>query len=55
MPTEKKTHDEQTISPEESDKLDDDLLAMDILYRTRCVAPTPGNNVTVTEVEEKEE
>ncbi len=55
MTTEKQTHNEQTPQPEEYDQLDDALLAMDILCRTRCVAPTPGNNVTVTEIEENDE
>lgn len=42
------------ISQEEMDKLDDDLLEIEILYKTRCVN-APAGNVIVREIEKKDE
>ena len=40
------------LSPEELQKLDSDLLEMEILYKSRCVKMPPFSNVTVREIDE---
>lgn len=40
------------LSPEELQKLDADLLEMEILFKSRCVKMPPYSNVTVREIEE---
>lgn len=42
------------LTEQESDKLDADLLAIDLLYRSRCVQAPKGSNVVVREIEKKE-
>ncbi len=43
------------ISEAELEKLDDDLLEIDILYKTRCMQVPFGSNVTVREIADKKE
>ncbi len=38
------------ISEEDLDKLDADLLQVEILYKSRCVQAPTGKNVTVREI-----
>ncbi|MBV5306274.1 MAG: hypothetical protein J0652_06240 [Desulfobulbaceae bacterium] len=45
--------DEKDISPEELEKMDADLLAIDFLIRSRGVRMPGNSNVTVREIEEK--
>lgn len=40
------------LSPEELQKLDADLLEMEILFKSRCVKMPPYSNVTVREIKE---
>ncbi len=47
------TNDEEDISPEELEKMDADLLAIDFLCKSRCVRMPLHSNVTVREIEEK--
>lgn len=42
------------LTEQESDKLDADLLAVELLYRSRCVQAPKGSNVVVREIEKKE-
>ena len=53
-PEEKTEQQDETLSREESDKLDADLHGIDMLYRSRCVQTPAGANVTVREIEPKE-
>jgi hypothetical protein len=45
--------DEKDISPEELEKMDADLLAIDFLIKSRGVRMPGNSNVTVREIEEK--
>lgn len=49
-------HDTQNdeLTEQESDKLDADLLAIDLLYKSRCVQAPTGRNVVVREIEKEE-
>lgn len=51
MTNKKEQIDEEPISQEESDKLDADLLGIDMLYRSRCVQAPAGSNVKIREVD----
>jgi hypothetical protein len=50
---EENADDEKDISPEELEKMDADLLAIDFLIRSRGVRMPGNSNVTVREIEEK--
>lgn len=41
-------------SPEEREDLDQALVQMEVLYRSRCVQAPHGNNVTVREINREE-
>jgi len=45
--------DEKDLSPEELEKIDADLMAIDFLCKSRCVRIPLHSNVTVREIEEK--
>lgn len=42
------------VSAEELDQLDAKLAQIDTLYRSRCITPRTGNNVTVREIEKSD-
>jgi hypothetical protein len=46
--------DEKEISPEELEKMDNDLMAIDFLIRSRGVRVNGNSNVTVRKIEEEE-
>lgn len=46
--------DEKEISPEELEKMDNDLMAIDFLIRSRSVRIPGNSNVTVRKIEEEE-
>lgn len=51
------THDKtskEEISDKELEALDANLLEIELLYKSRCVAPPKGTNVTVREIEKPE-
>ena len=45
---------DDTLTQEELDKLDAELLQIETLYRSRCITPPKGSNVTVREVKKDE-
>lgn len=49
-------HDDNVteISEQELEKLDADLLEVEILYKSRCVQAPKGTNVVVREIEKKD-
>jgi hypothetical protein len=51
---EENTDDEKEISPEELEKMDNDLMAIDFLIRSRGVRMNGNSNVTVRKIEEEE-
>lgn len=42
------------VTEEELEKLDANLLEIEILFKSRCVQAPGGSNVTVREIEKKE-
>jgi hypothetical protein len=47
--------EEQVLSEQESEKLDNDLFEIELICRARCVTPSILNNVVVQEIEDKPE
>lgn len=47
-------NNDNDITDQELDKLDSELLEIEILYRTRCVQAPQGSNVVVREIENKD-
>lgn len=47
--------DKDTLSQEDSDKLDADLHGIDMLYRSRCVQAPAGSNVKIREIDPEKE
>ena len=50
----KEQQEKNDISQDEMDKLDANLLEIDLLYKSRCVKAS-GNNVKVREIDPKKE
>jgi hypothetical protein len=44
---------ENEMTEQELDKIDANLLEIEILFKSRCVQPRGGKNVTVREIEKK--
>ena len=51
MDTEQAKENEVEINETELEHLDDNLLEIDILYKTRCMQVPFGTNVTVREID----
>lgn len=45
--------DNEVTDQEELERLDANLLEIEILFKSRCVHPRGGKNVTVREIEKK--
>lgn len=55
MTDSKKNEPNSDVTKDDLDKLDDDLHAIEMMYRTRCVQPPNGiSNVVVREIDEDE-
>ena len=52
--SEKELTEKEDIKQEELDQLDDDLHAIEMLYKSRCVQAPMGSNVKVREIKEDE-
>lgn len=54
MAAQNSEYEKTDVNQEELDKLDDDLLAIETLYESRCVQAPRGTNVVVRDIEDKD-
>lgn len=55
MTSEPNNTTQNDIDEQELEKLDANLLEVELLYKSRCVQAPTGRNVTVREIEKEEE
>lgn len=54
MEKQQTTENETELNQEELDKIDTDLLGIDMLYKSRCVQAPGGSNVKIREIDPEE-